>query len=229
MLWPRTPRIARYLAIYGLGELIGYSIVPYKTPWCIISLVWPFYFLFGLAVVHLAKSIDRWTIGIAATLLGVASVGASWKLNFHDYADEAEPYVYVQTTADVNELLVPLQKLARQNPVNYQIRGHIILPERYPFAWLLADFPQIDYSDLDQLPEALDADFLLVDNSDLEKVEPLLRLEYFKLPMRIRGNSDAAATLYLHPQTFAGFVPANTPKFAPGSTETPAPAEKGEK
>ncbi|MEY2525316.1 MAG: hypothetical protein QOE73_87 [Verrucomicrobiota bacterium] len=39
----------RYLAIYGVGTLMAYSIVHYKTPWCIISIIWPFLFLFGAA------------------------------------------------------------------------------------------------------------------------------------------------------------------------------------
>ena len=37
----------RYLAIYGVGTLMAYSIVKYKTPWCIISFIWPFVFTFG--------------------------------------------------------------------------------------------------------------------------------------------------------------------------------------
>jgi hypothetical protein len=40
----------RYLAIYGVGTLILYSYVKYKTPWCIISFGWPFLFIFGAAV-----------------------------------------------------------------------------------------------------------------------------------------------------------------------------------
>jgi uncharacterized protein (TIGR03663 family) len=39
----------RYLAIYGAGVLMAYSIVHYKTPWCVISIVWPFLFTFGAA------------------------------------------------------------------------------------------------------------------------------------------------------------------------------------
>ena len=39
--------ILRYLAIYGVGTLMAYSIVKYKTPWCIISFIWPFTFIFG--------------------------------------------------------------------------------------------------------------------------------------------------------------------------------------
>ena len=40
----------RYLAIYGVGTLMAYSIVKYKTPWCIISIIWPFLFTFGAMV-----------------------------------------------------------------------------------------------------------------------------------------------------------------------------------
>jgi len=40
----------RYLAIYGVGTLMAYSIVKYKTPWCIISFIWPFLFTFGAMV-----------------------------------------------------------------------------------------------------------------------------------------------------------------------------------
>jgi predicted membrane-bound mannosyltransferase len=39
----------RYLAVYGFGTLIAYSIVNYKTPWCIVSVIWPFLFVFGAA------------------------------------------------------------------------------------------------------------------------------------------------------------------------------------
>src|SRR5437868_12566748 len=37
----------RYLAIYGVGTLMAYSIVKYKTPWCIVSFIWPLLFAFG--------------------------------------------------------------------------------------------------------------------------------------------------------------------------------------
>ena len=40
----------RYLAIYGVGSLVAYSLVKYKTPWCIISFGWPFLFIFGAAI-----------------------------------------------------------------------------------------------------------------------------------------------------------------------------------
>lgn len=47
----------RYLAIYGVGVLAAYTIVAYKTPWCIISIVWPFLFVFaaGAAAVTIPR------------------------------------------------------------------------------------------------------------------------------------------------------------------------------
>ncbi len=46
-LFPGMNRFSRFLAIYGCGVLVAYSIVPYKTPWCVISILWPFFFRFG--------------------------------------------------------------------------------------------------------------------------------------------------------------------------------------
>src|SRR6202008_4122070 len=41
----------RFLAICGVGSLVAYSIVKYKTPWCIISFGWPLLYIFGGAIV----------------------------------------------------------------------------------------------------------------------------------------------------------------------------------
>ncbi len=39
--------VVRYLAIYGVGLFAAYSIIHYKTPWIIISIVWPLLFVFA--------------------------------------------------------------------------------------------------------------------------------------------------------------------------------------
>lgn len=223
LLAPGASRLARYFAIAGLGTLIGYSIVSYKTPWCVITLLWPFYFVLGLAIVRAAERLDRWTTAVFAAVLGVGSLGLTLTLNFRDSTDEREPYVYVQSLSDVNRLLHPLRALTRRDPLNFQLRGHLLLPEQYPWVWLLADFPRVDFPPVDQFPEPLDADFLVIDDPLVEQAEPLLRREYFKMPMPIRGSAESRATLYLSPAIFADFVPAETPRFTP--VAAPAPAE----
>ena len=55
LLWPNTGRQIRYLGIYGVGAVVAYSLVPYKTPWCIISIIWPFYLVFGTIIEDLCR------------------------------------------------------------------------------------------------------------------------------------------------------------------------------
>jgi len=215
LLAPRMDRAARYLAIYGLGALIAYSIIPYKTPWCLISLIWPFYFVFGLAATYAMRQVDVPTSAVFTGLLALFSLAASLKLNFHDFTDENEPYVYVQTLPDVNLLLDPLRTLVARDPENYFLTGHLIGTEQYPFCWLLADYPRIDYISADDLPEEPDAAFLLVDQSLVEKTEPKLRNHYFKIPVRIRGFSAESEVLYLDQAIFLPFVPEKTARFIP--------------
>ena len=97
---------------------------------------------------------------------------------------------------------------------------------------MLGDFPHIDYPSIDDLPETLDSEFLLVEDSHVEKIEPLLRLEYYKTPLRVRGSSESSATLYLCRQTFAGLIPGVYPIFKPGDVSAPkesAPKEDAPK
>src|SRR5438874_1573166 len=98
----------RYLAIYGVGTVMAYSIVKYKTPWCIISFVWPFTFTFGAAsfiatliyrrLVYLMSAIAVYLIS-AIALTG--SLGSCIWLNYFRCTTETQPYVYVQSYNDV--------------------------------------------------------------------------------------------------------------------------------
>ena len=219
LLAPRTNRLARYLAIYGVGALIGYSLVPYKTPWCIISLIWPFYFVFALAVVRCAQKVDAWTTAALAGALALFTLHATWQLNFHHYADDAEPYVYVQTTQDIDKLLVPLNALVARDPRNRFLTGHISLSEQHPLTWLLNDFPKIDFPTIEQLPDPPDADVLLVDDTLVDSVEASLHFNYFKEPLTLRGKSTDSATLYLRQGAFGVLFPGRTPEFQPGAAD----------
>ncbi len=56
--------VIRYLAIYGVGVFAAYSIIHYKTPWIIISIVWPLLFVFAAGA--LALKIPRKAFQIVA-------------------------------------------------------------------------------------------------------------------------------------------------------------------
>ncbi len=77
LFWLRLRNTSvRFLAIYGIGTIMAYSIVKYKTPWCIISLVWPLLPVFGATanLVPLRLRLGEWwaAISIVAVGAGVA-------------------------------------------------------------------------------------------------------------------------------------------------------------
>ena len=67
----------RYLAIYGVGVFAAYSIIHYKTPWIIISVVWPLLFVFAAGAA--ARKIPRtafYVVGFAAIGFGLGAVAS---------------------------------------------------------------------------------------------------------------------------------------------------------
>jgi len=210
----------RYIAIYGVGTAAAYSIVHYKTPWCIISIAWPFLFVFGAGIVLLEEKFRRAGYVLAAALLAV-SLFLCVRLNYFRCTTDTEPYVYVQTYNDINRLTDPLLKLARRNPVNYQLIGHMIRTSAYPFPWILGDFPRIGYYERDNLPNPIDGDFLLVQEDKIKTVEEKLQGSYYTMPLTIRRYQEPSK-LYLSARVFGNFFPGKAPDFSGKGTPPPA-------
>ena len=221
-LAPGANRLLRFLAIYGCGALAAYSIIPYKTPWCVISLLWPFFFLFGDFAWEFVESARRPRalasfLKACARVLLALSAAESIRLNFFRYVNPDEKYVYVQTLNDIYKLTAPLEKMVARSPTNYQMIGNIILSSYHPLPWMLGDFPHIGYYS-DTMPDKMDADFLLVDSSRVDEVEKALKNSYFTTDLQLRDGQDSS-TLYLDATRFAALFPGQQPDFQPGAAE----------
>jgi uncharacterized protein (TIGR03663 family) len=201
----------RFLAILGVGTFLAYSIIPYKTPWCIISFVWPFFFIFGAAILLVRPKYLRATYVGIGLLLSI-SLGSSIWLNYFRCTNDTEPYVYVQTYNDIFKLTKPLLQLAKRDPANYHLTGHFIRSSTYPFPWILGDFTHIGYYEHGNLPRDLDAAFLLVQEDKIKEVESKLRNAYYTEPLRIRNYQDTSK-LYLSAEIFKEFFPGRSPDF----------------
>ncbi len=211
---PRVDRLLRFLSVYAIGTLVAFSIIKYKTPWCIISLVWPFFFTFA-ALIFLPLG-RAWRIaagGVAIILLGVSSYQA-WRLNFVNYANDAEPYVYVQTFEDIKKLTGPLTALVRDDPSRFHITGHILIGSYHPLPWVLGEFNNLGYYGEEKSPERFDADFLIVDDARVAEVEAKLKEPYFKESFHLR-SAQGEAQLYFNAVTFLEVFPGRNPEFVP--------------
>jgi uncharacterized protein (TIGR03663 family) len=263
----------RYLAIYGVGTLIAYSIVKYKTPWCVISFIWPFLFTFG-AMVTLAplrfKGLTYRTIGlvligllgytvffvvtkdwspnwdhvwpywliagtalllavltirglteIVAVMVMVCSLGYCIWLNYFRCTTDTEPYVYVQTYNDIYKFTDPIMELAHADPRAYQLVGHIIRASPYPLPWILGDFGRVGYYEKDNMPDKLDADFLLVEQDKIGAVEQKLHETYYTVLLTVRPYQDQSKA-YFNAKIFKLLFPGKQPDFT-GVTPKPSP------
>ncbi len=228
----------RLLAIVGPGTLVAYSIIPYKTPWCIISLLWPFFFVAGALLAELAdlaapvavpehRGLGRYGRWIAWPLALALLVIGSWKtlrLSYVHPTSEKEDYVYVQTFNDVWKVTRPMLALAGRDPTALELPGVIVCGSTYPLPWLLGQFMHIGYYADNAVPPAdtvAHADFLLVMDKDAPAVEPMLTDAYYRAPIHLRAALDPL-TLYLRAARFRPVMdPARAPEFTPAAPAVP--------
>ena len=209
----------RYLAIYGVGSLVAYSYVKYKTPWCIISFGWPFLFIFGAAIL-LVRPKNLRKVYVALGILLCLSFGRSISLNYFRCSSPTEPYAYVQTYNDMFKLTRPLLKLAKQDPANYHLTGHLIRSSVYPLPWVLGDFDRVGYYEGGNMPANLDGDFMLVQQDKIKDVESKLRNAYYTDMMTLRNYQDPSK-IFFSAKVFKQFFPGKAPDFVGNAQPQP--------
>lgn len=210
--------VLRYTSIYSLGTFLAYSTIPYKTPWCIISILWPFFFAFGNCVSDLLKTKFRFLIQLIVIVLFICSLFALLKLNFINYCDNKEPYIYVQTFKEIKKLTEPLSKLVKEDPQNHNLTGNIIRSDEWPLPWLLWNFTMVGYYRPQNKPSIYDADFLLVESGRISEVEENLQKEYFTDTFTLREAQDPSK-LYLSHEIFKSLFQNRNPEFKPRPSE----------
>src|SRR5436190_4384243 len=216
----------RFLAIYGVGSLVAYSIVKYKTPWCIISFGWPLLFIFSAAVL-LVRPKNLRKVYVTVGVLLFISLGSSVWLNYFRCSSPEEPYAYVQTYNDIFKLTKPLLTMAKRDPSNYHLTGHLIRSSIYPLPWVLGDFDRVGYYEGGNMPADLDGDFLMVQQDKIKDVESKLKGKYYTDIMTIRNFQDPSKAFF-KAEVFKDLFPGKAPDFvgnAPKPAPSPAPAK----
>jgi uncharacterized protein (TIGR03663 family) len=209
----------RFLAIYSLAVLLAYSIVPYKTPWCVISIAWPFLFLGAALLEFIANRLNRLLALLVALPLFAHAAWKSYDLNFVRFDNAKERYVYVQTFRELRTFVDPILEKGVRNPeAKTQLSGLVLLSSYFPIPWVLGEFPDIGYySRDDSWPKKLDADFIAVDEEKANKLEKGLKDRYFTRDFRLRDGMDDCRA-YFRYETFRDIFPDSRPEFEPGQS-----------
>jgi len=145
-----TP-LARFVAFYTLFLTALYAIIPYKTPWCLLSFLHGMILLAGIgaAVVvrlvptHLLKGAACLALGVGIFHLGVQAHRAAFRFSAH----RANPYVYAHTSSDALNIARRAEQIAAVHPDGREMVIKIIAPEAdyWPLPWYLRRFPNVGY------------------------------------------------------------------------------------
>jgi uncharacterized protein (TIGR03663 family) len=203
----------RFFSVLALVNFLVYSFIPYKTPWCVISILWPFFFVAGLWVEELhgrfgqKRGVLYWgAAGIVAVVM-VRSVLVSYRLNFIRYADPAEPYVYVQTKNDFKAVEDIIRQKISTSPEFHNMKILVKLRDSWPLPWVFSRFPHIEYGDY-KIPGDSNADIIF---GEMGVNEGGLAGIYLRRRIELR-DALAPIYVYLKKTTFEGM---DLPGFGP--------------
>lgn len=141
----------RFLAFYTLTLAAIYSVLAYKTPWCLLSFWHGVIVLAGIGAVALLEWMPRRAMRFALGLILLAGAAQltfqSWQAGVTYSADPRNPYVYAQTSPDIRKLVDHLDALAQAHPQKYQMPVKVMAPESdyWPLPWYLRRFDNIGW------------------------------------------------------------------------------------
>ena len=144
--------LLRFIGFYTLILTAAYSIIPYKTPWCMLGFLHGMILLAGVGAVVLVKLMPNVLPRlIILLLLFEGSVHLTWQSylsNYEFYADSRNPYVYAHPTNEVFTITEKIEEYASVHEDGYDIPVDVICPEGdyWPLPWYLRSFKKIRWS-----------------------------------------------------------------------------------
>ena len=148
-------RFPVFCAFWMMGIFAAYSLVPYKTPWLVLSLILPLVLMVGYLIEETFQAGSR---GSFAFVLGVfiflaTTVGVMFSLYqaidisfiHYDANNESYPYVYAHTDRDFLALVNEIDTIAANNRAKKAIGITVMSPEHWPLPWYLRDYTSIGY------------------------------------------------------------------------------------
>jgi uncharacterized protein (TIGR03663 family) len=170
--------LRRFLAIYGLLMVLTYSIVPYKTPWCLVQFLVPLILLAssGASVLLRGSGRRRAVIGV---MLAAVMMQLGWqacRASFRYYADYRNPYVYAHPLLGVVRMSEWVERLARVHPDGHRMLIRVVMDDPWPLPWYLRRFERVGY--WESPPEDGDAAVIITSADLAQKLDAKLDGDY---------------------------------------------------
>lgn len=145
------PRLVRFLGLYTVVLTLAYSLIPYKTPWCLLNFLEGMILLAGVGAAVLIHWVPgRLLKGLMGLLLllGGSHLGwLSYQTSFIYPTDGRNPYAYAQPVPDIVDLGQRVKELAEVSPQGQALVVNVfsVDPYYWPLPWYLRGFPNVGY------------------------------------------------------------------------------------
>ncbi|MCK4563372.1 MAG: TIGR03663 family protein [Verrucomicrobia bacterium] len=203
IFWKKIPAncnlgLARFLLFYTLLLTLAYSMLSYKTPWCILSFLHGWILLAGIGVATIfgAAQRGRWLrrteassrlqSAVVLALLLVPALGTyrlAHRTVFRYAADYRNPYVYAHTAPDFKNLVRRIGELEAVSPKGKELYIQVVADpkETWPLPFYLREFPNTGYwVDASTVPTEPQPD-IVISSVDLETDPADYLSEYYGL------------------------------------------------
>ena len=198
----------RIFALIGFGTWLAYSIIPYKTPWLVMGVLWPLAFVLGWAIESVRNRFPSKLLLVAITLILLSPIVQTLRLNFVEYTNDQEPYVYVQSTKDIKVLMDLVNLQIERRPADFNMRVEVMTDEGWPFPWIFGRFPNLHFMPIASLEQERlkTADVILYDSKNSVAIEEKLESKFYRLPLQLRSAYGPGFALF-RASMFDGLIP----------------------
>jgi uncharacterized protein (TIGR03663 family) len=224
--------VGKWLGLASVLNVLIYSVIPYKTPWCFLAVWGPMVLIYGLLksetqMVRFGNPAQAW-LGIGAFIC----LGFQWEqnrqLNFVNPTHPNHEYVYVQTDQRLKTLVDQLYTAAAKNPTLYNEPVLLAGAEPWPLAWWLGRFRKQNLTTFKKL-EIAPALFVMVDPPDFTaamKAYPAELYEIMKFPIR---EGREASMFFVRKDLVANLQKPTSENLPSEDTDSQTPVIEGER
>lgn len=210
----------RAVSVFSLVQLLVYSLIPYKTVWCMLTLVWGFYFSLAYALVHWQNRIVHRGLIALTVILSVVQLKSTYESNYKNPINMEHPYVYVNSTYELKDFVDFLATQFKAHPAWNQETIQVGMREQWPWPWIFHAYPHLDYNVCGNYIKENSLVYLC-DTVDMAKAESEFKQSYLKVIISFRQAKESSV-IYLRAAEFEALYPGQFLKLeAAKRQETP--------
>lgn len=175
-----------FIGMYTIVLMFIYSVIPYKTPWSMLSFYFGIIVMAGYGVAMLRERVRPklvWNVGIMLVVfMSCIHLGyQSWQLTHRYNADPRNPYVYAHTSSAFMKLADRFDqiKAVHPDPDNMLVKVYQPDADYWPIPWYLRGNPLSGFWST-SMPEDVDADIIVSAPELRDLLSEKLTGTYFK-------------------------------------------------